>query len=338
LAAILLLAAIANAQCQPNTSCVTSFSISPGSIPGDGAQVETAYVGVHLNPQSHIVNLQVSTSNTGASWFSCDEGLRLQNGCQYPNLSGDVTVTFSFNGVNYGTTELDGSVLVYVMYNNDPGLTADTVVTPIPPTPGPDRDPDGSCSTCGPGGAGSGGHPINFANGNTWITQTDYSIPGLGGGLALTRTWNSLWPLKQPVEQSGIFGDSWRSNFEERIQSLSGGVVKYWKGNGSLLFYQYDSFSGSYLLTAPADDQTTLSFDSIAAQWTLTQKDGTRRIFNSAGYLTSIVDRNGNATTIVVDAANQNRIASVTDAANRTLTFNYTNPLLSKLAGIEERE
>jgi len=48
--------------------------------------------------------------------------------------------------------------------------------------------------------------PINFSNGNTWIEQQDYSIPGLGGGKALTRTWNSLWTLALPPEQSGISG------------------------------------------------------------------------------------------------------------------------------------
>ena len=37
----------------------------------------------------------------------------------------------------------------------------------------------------------------------------------LGGGMALTRTWNSLWTLTNPPETSGIFGHNWRSDFEE---------------------------------------------------------------------------------------------------------------------------
>lgn len=36
------------------------------------------------------------------------------------------------------------------------------------------------------------GSPINLTNGNVWITERDYSVPGLGGGIELTRTWNSL--------------------------------------------------------------------------------------------------------------------------------------------------
>jgi Domain of unknown function (DUF6531) len=138
----------------------------------------------------------------------------------------------------------------------------------------------------------------------------------------LTRTWNSTWSLTSPPEQAGIFGDSWRSNFEERIQSLSGGVVKYWKSDGSALFYVYDNLAAAYRMTAPADDQTGLSVDPNTSQWVIAEKNGTQRRFNSAGYLTSIIDRNGNTTTINVDANNQNRIANVTDAAGRVLAFN----------------
>src|SRR4029077_9855792 len=50
-----------------------------------------------------------------------------------------------------------------------------------------------------------------------------------------------------------------------------------------------------------------------------------------SGYLTSLVDANGNAITISVDAANQNRIASVTDPAGRVLTFNYANGTFPRL-------
>src|SRR5262249_49755451 len=135
----------------------------------------------------------------------------------------------------------------------------------------------------------------------------------------------------QPFVQSGIFGDSWQSNFEEHIEVQTGGSVKYWEGDGGSLFYAYSGSGGIYYITAPADDQTTLSFNSGTTLWTVTQKDGTQKIFNNAGYLTSIVDRNGNTTTITVDSSHQNRISSVTDAAGRTLTFNYANTTFPRL-------
>jgi hypothetical protein len=50
-----------------------------------------------------------------------------------------------------------------------------------------------SCPTC-PKAA----QPIVLSTGNTYIKQTDLQIPGLGGGLSLLRTWNSLWPAGGP--------------------------------------------------------------------------------------------------------------------------------------------
>ena len=35
--------------------------------------------------------------------------------------------------------------------------------------------------------------PVNISNGNVWVVQRDYSLPGLGGGMDVTRTWNGVW-------------------------------------------------------------------------------------------------------------------------------------------------
>src|ERR1051326_7203002 len=122
-----------------------------------------------------------------------------------------------------------------------------------------------------------------------------------------------------------------RCSIHTRIQTLTGGAVKYWKGNGSSLFYSYSGSGGIYSLTAPADDQTTLSFNSGTTLWTAMLKDGTQKIFNNAGYLTSIIDRNGNTISISIDSAHSNRIATVTDAAGRVLTFHYANSSFPRL-------
>ena len=63
------------------------------------------------------------------------------------------------------------------------------------------------------------GAPINLTNGNVWVQERDYSLPGLGGGLELVRTWNSLWQWSSPTMpgQAGMFGNSWRSTYEEML-------------------------------------------------------------------------------------------------------------------------
>jgi hypothetical protein len=305
----------------PNAVCVKSFTISPGAITGDGVETGTGYVTAYL--PNGVTQWNLLLNPMALNPQGCPGFLDVGYVCYVTGA----TPTVSFTGISNQPTPFLGQMNVSAQYNNDSGVTASITVNPVPPPITPAQSPDGRC----PAGGAAGANPINFANGDTWITQQDYSIPGLGGGLALTRTWNSLWPLMQPPEESGIFGDSWRSNFEERIQTLTGGVVQYWKGDGCRLFYLYNSMSGTYSLTAPADDQTTLSFNSGTAQWTISQKDGTSRIFNSGGYLTSIVDRNGNTTTISVDATHQNRIASVTDASGHVLTFNYANASYPRL-------
>src|SRR5579859_6691782 len=55
------------------------------------------------------------------------------------------------------------------------------VPTPACPPKNKDKRP------CGP----DCGSPISLADGNTYIEQTDARLPGLGGGLVLTRRWNS---------------------------------------------------------------------------------------------------------------------------------------------------
>ncbi len=68
--------------------------------------------------------------------------------------------------------------------------------------------PETACGSCQKNRPVAGS-PINLSNGNTFIIQTDISIPGLGGGLTLTRTWNSLWPSTQTGSIQFMFGPDW---------------------------------------------------------------------------------------------------------------------------------
>ena len=328
--ALLSFVASMHAQClgPAGGTQICNISVFPTTLMGDGSDFAAASVTIHI-PAGNAGGSAyfVPNGNVGSTAMYCSTGRYADQQCtaMVPGPA-DVQVMFYFNGTNHGTTNISGAIQIGEECSGCWVTIPLTIQGTTSPSEPPANDPDPVCPTCG-----SGGKPINFLNGNTWITAPDYSVPGLGGGLALTRTWNSLWPLMSPPEETGIFGDSWRSSFEERIQVLSGGVVKYWKGNGSSLFFAYTGSGGAYTISAPADDQTTLSFDSSTTLWTLTQKDGTQHIFNNAGYLTSIVDRNGNTTTINVDPANQNRIASVTAASGQVLTFNYANASYPRL-------
>ena len=177
------------------------------------------------------------------------------------------------------------------------------------------------CPTCGKF-VPAAGSPINLTNGNTYIQETDLSLPGLGGGLSLTRTWNSIVPGDYGGLPTGIFGGNWRSTFEERLTSGSGtasNYMMYLKEDGGIWFFGLHGSTWS--LVSPASLTATLTLNANQT-WTIQFQNGEQRVFSAvSGSLIAIVDRNGNAKQLSYDG--QNRLTTVADAASRHLFFNY---------------
>jgi RHS repeat-associated protein len=202
---------------------------------------------------------------------------------------------FFIDGINY--TRPDNQACDYV---------------PPPPDPGP-------CDEC----EAVAGQPINLYTGDVWTSKTDYSVAGLAGGLSLTRTWNSLWNQNNPPFSAGMFGIGWTSDFEQRLQILDSTHIEYWLGSGNTWMFTQPSGcpTCAYNLAAPANKHGSLTFNSTTNLYTIQFADGTNEIFNSNGYLTSILDRNSNATNVTYDASN--RIIKVTAPGGPWLTFSY---------------
>lgn len=198
------------------------------------------------------------------------------------------------------------------------------------------------CTSCqgtggGPPSGDTASAPINLATGNVFITQTDVRLPGLGGGLTLLRTWNSM-PSYAGTQSAG-FGSGWRFNYGELVSvDTNDGLVGYLTADGGLWTFGYGS-SGTnsyiYSVMSPANGDATLTYfyGTTPAAWVLTFKNGEMRTFaDSSGLLTSIVDRNGNTTQLAYDTAG--RLALVTDAASRHLYFIYPNGASSLVSSV----
>lgn len=204
--------------------------------------------------------------------------------------------------------------------------------------------PPAPCPTCN---GGEAAQPINLATGNTYVRQSDVVLPGLGGGLALIRTWNST-----PVTSGyGMFGRQWSSNFEEQVFVGSDHMIKDVRGDGSLWTYGFANSWGPtgytpiFWTAAPRNGGATMVYygtyiDGVTSPyWTLTSKSGEQRRFtvppnnpNSPIFqLTSITDRNGNATAVTYDMVT-NRLTAVTDAASRHLYFSYGSVVVGGIA------
>jgi YD repeat-containing protein len=150
------------------------------------------------------------------------------------------------------------------------------------------------------------------------------TIPGVGGGLKLNRSWNSIWPATQLTFNAGLFGNNWRSTYEERVFLGSDETIKYSRSDGSFWSFLLYGSPAIYHVIAPANGQTTMT-EQGTTTWTITFQNGEQRVFDyKSGWLTAIIDRNGNETVLAYDSLS--RLTSVTDPASRHLYFSYTSP------------
>jgi YD repeat-containing protein len=204
-------------------------------------------------------------------------------------------------------------------------IAAYTTASPPPPGSSCNASSSGGAPGGTPGGAPGGtpgafcGAPISLSSGDTLIGETDFSLPGLGGGLTLRRTWNSLWPANQLASSIGIFGPNWRSTYEERIFMGGDNRVTYARADGGYWSFGLNG-AGVFVVSSPANVSATLSQNS--SYLVLKFQNGEQRQFNlTTGLLTAIIDRNGNATQLTYDSSN--RLVTVTSPASQHLYFNY---------------
>jgi YD repeat-containing protein len=181
------------------------------------------------------------------------------------------------------------------------------------------------CPTCN---GAKGGGPIDLASGNTDISEADVRLPGLGGGLTLSRTWNSQNPA------IGMFGLGWTSNVEEKVYLGADNLVKQLRQDGSVWSFGFSSYgtdsnTSIFLLAGPKNGNIMAQVD--ASKWTFVQKSGEQKTFDRAtGVPLSSTDRNGNTTTFSYDTAN--RLVTMTDPASRHLYFSYTTYMVGGLS------
>jgi YD repeat-containing protein len=187
----------------------------------------------------------------------------------------------------------------------------------ICPAPGARIETRTDCPNCS--------NPVSLTTGNTYIEETDIRIPGLGGGLNLVRRWNSQWPVTQTAFQVGLFGLNWTSTYDEKVFLGSDYYLKAMSSGGAFSsFGSTGSGTTSWTLAAPQNgfgvSMTTPTTSTPYFQITF-QNGEQRRFDGTSGMLTTIIDRNGNTTTLTYDSAN--RLVTVTDPASRHLYFGY---------------
>ncbi len=111
------------------------------------------------------------------------------------------------------------------------------------------------------------------------------------------------------------FGIGWTHTYGMRIEQVPGGVMVIMPDDRRPVFMG-PPVGGNYI--SPRGIYDTLSVD--ASGYTLTEKDGTRYVFDTTGRLSYTEDRFGNRNTLYYEG---DLLKRVTDPSDRSLTFDY---------------
>lgn len=113
---------------------------------------------------------------------------------------------------------------------------------------------------------------------------------------------------------SSAIGNGWSHTFEAKLQTGTGGSMILWDEGKRTLYNKYST------IYVPPRGNTSTLIRNADSTWTITERDGLKRNFDTVGNLSSIVDRFGNALTLGYTAG---KLTTVTDANSRGISFTY---------------
>ena len=180
--------------------------------------------------------------------------------------------------------------------------------------------PDGSLMVCW----NCMGDPVNTATGGLSESFNDFSIPGRGIALNLSRTYDSLG-----AGTDGPFGFGWASSYGMSLTQANGGVTVNQEGGSSVSFTPSPS---GYTTNSRVLASLTLNPDGT---FTFERPDQIRYVFSSRGWLIKEIDRNGYVTTLGYNGSDQ--LATITDPGGRALTINWTGSHISSITDTVSR-
>jgi RHS repeat-associated protein len=166
------------------------------------------------------------------------------------------------------------------------------------------------------------GEPINVTNGNMWLKQTDYSLPGIGENIEINRFYNSM------LQRGGLFGFGWSTKYDESLEFYGDKMIRLNMQDGRALYFGRNNTTSPFISVSPG------VFGDIVKNtdntYTLTFKNKVVHNFNSNGRLNWQKDRNGNQTTLSYSTGS----ITVTDAFNRVLTISTESDINSPYYGL----
>ena len=144
---------------------------------------------------------------------------------------------------------------------------------------------------------------------------TDLSIPGRGLPLEFTRYYHSS------SGRVGALGRSWSHTYDMYLDDQATRVLVYYP----------QGFTREFVWNGSAYNAATGVWDKLVKNgdgtYALTTKGQLKYGFDATGKLTTIADKNGNATTLHYDVYGSDALLWLEDSSGRTLNFSYNSDL-----------
>gem|GEM_PF-951063 len=157
------------------------------------------------------------------------------------------------------------------------------------------------------------GDDVLMHSGEFVYRETDLTIPCRGIAVSFDRTYRSQ------LLYNGPMGYGWDFRYNQRLYVRTDGKVIFLNGEGLILEFSSDPETNTY--TAPAGVYAVLVKNEDGS-FTLRERLGEKRQFNSSGRLTALEDRIGNRVVCEYDSAN--RLVRVRDTIGRAIDLTYT--------------
>ena len=168
------------------------------------------------------------------------------------------------------------------------------------------------------------GLSVNAATGELDVNVEDFSVPGRGVPLDLTRTYSSTQAMA--AGSPGPFGYGWTDSYAMKAvpdPTYGSSVMDIVQDNGSVVRF-LQTATGTW--AAAQRVQATLSLQN--GNWVFDRGGTEIFTFNPSGQLVSESDLNGYTTTLTYSGG---QLTTVTDPAVRALHFYYSGGLVSSV-------
>lgn len=156
--------------------------------------------------------------------------------------------------------------------------------------------------------------------GNYTTSAVDFSVPGAGPSLSLTRTYNSLNPRRDT-----LFGEGWTTQYDMKVTEDpdgTGNVVVHY-GDGQRVRFGHNG-GGTY---APPPGRYATLFRNEAG-WTLVDKSASGYFFRPDGKLVRIADSSRRLLELTYD---QDKLTTVSNTTSgRSIHFTYVGGFIKE--------